>query len=607
MCGFASLIEPGRRFPPPLLAAMERDLQHRGPDSGGVVAEPGVALVFRRLAILDPTSRSDQPMNDASGRCTIVFNGEIYNYRAVRAALVQAGTVLTTDGDTEAVLAGYLRWGEAVLDRLDGMYAFTLVDRRRGVALAARDPLGIKPLYRLRRGSLTAFASEMRPLHRLQPAAVDAAALAELLTFGWAAGRLSNYRDIERIPGGTLVTVSLADGAIRERRFCDTLATITGDAGASEADAHRTVQESVRAHLVSDVGYALQLSGGIDSSLVAALAARAAGERLHAYALTLEGEPQDESRYQREVTSRYGLDLTSVPITGDAYADALPRAVATMEGPTPHGGCVMLMLLCETIRRRHKVVLTGEGGDEMFGGYIRYAWWRRLMWHERLGKVLPAAALPARWPFAGIRRLAGVDAAAYAGVHHDFQRVHEAFPELVPAPGAREAASRRFTDFRDRLFAVDQTCYLESLLVRQDKMSMASSVEARVPFVHRPLLAVVNRLRRRERVPGNDTKPILKRLADRYLPHDLVHRRKVGLALPYGRWFADDRLAGRYLTALTDGDSRLAAYAARPALARIADDARSGARSGGGITRLIVETELWLRQAEARPPGVVDY
>ncbi|MCW5698512.1 MAG: asparagine synthase (glutamine-hydrolyzing) [Rhodospirillales bacterium] len=607
MCGFASLIEPGRRFEAPLLQAMEQDLFHRGPDSGGIVSEPGFALVFRRLAILDPTPQSDQPMTDPSGCCTIVFNGEIYNYRALREALLQAGSNLVTDGDTEAILMAYLRWGEAMLERIEGMYAFTIVDRRRGVVLAARDPLGIKPLYCLRHGGVTAFASEMRPLHRLKPPVVDEQALAELLTFGWAAGRLSNYREIERIPGGSLVTVSLADGAVSERRFADPLATLASDGGASEEDAHHAVEASVRAHLVSDVGYALQLSGGIDSSLVAALAARAAGEKLHAYALTLDGHPQDESAYQRDVVARYGLEHIAVPITGEAYADALPRAVATMEGPTPHGGCVMLMLLCETIRQHHKVVLTGEGGDEMFGGYIRHAWWRRLSWHERMGKVLPASLLPARWPFAGIKRLASHDAAAYAGIHHDFRSVHRVFPGLVPAPGAREAASRLFTDFRDRLMAVDQTCYLESLLVRQDKMSMAASVEARVPFVHWPLLAIVNRLQRAQRMPGNETKPVLKRLADRYLPRDLVHRRKVGLVLPYNQWFADETLAGRYLNTLTDRDSRLAAYADKNALSDMVGEARAGALGGGGITRILVETELWLRQAEARPQGVVDY
>ncbi len=607
MCGFAALIEPGRLFEPPLLQAIEQDLRHRGPDSRGIAVEAGWALVFRRLAILDPEPRSDQPMTDAAGRCTLVFNGEIYNHRELRRSLAQAGVDLRTDGDTEVVLEGYRAWGEAVVDRLQGMFAFCLIDRGRGVALAARDPLGIKPLYGLRIGALAAFASEIRPLHRLKHPEVDEHALAELLTFGWAAGRLSNYAAIERIPGGTLVSVSLADGSCRERRFAEPLATLTGDGSATEEEAHRAVEGSVRAHLMSDVGFALELSGGIDSSLVAALAARSAGRRLSAYSLTLDDQALDETPFQQDVVRQYGLDHVSVAVTGRDYAEALPQAVDRMEGPTPHGGCVLLMLLCRRIGERHKVVLTGEGGDEMFGGYMRYALWKRLAWQERLAKVLPTRLLPDRWPFAGIRRLAGVDAASYAGVYQDFWRLHRMFPALFPPPGAREAASRRFRDFRDRLFAVDQTAYLESLLIRQDKMSMAASVEARVPFVHWPLLEVVNRLDRRARVPGGETKPVLKRLADRYLPQALVHRRKIGLNLPYQAWFADARGAGRYLPLLADSDARLGRWAEPGALARLVEAWPAAGATAATTLRLLVETELWLRQAERRPAGPVAY
>ena len=543
MCGFAALFEPGRRFDPALLAGMEDDLFHRGPDSGGIVSEPGLALVFRRLAILDPGSQADQPMSDASGRCSLVFNGEIYNYRALRRALEQEGLRLRTSGDTEVVLEGYLRWGEDVFNRLEGMFAICLVDRERGVALAARDPLGIKPLYMMRAGTTVAFASEMRPLYRLRPPQVDEAALAELVTFGWAAGRLSNCRGIERLPGGTLITVPLAGGIPMERRFCDPLETLCHDSDLSwedtEEQVHAALEASVKAHLASDVGYAIQLSGGVDSGLMAALAQKETTGRLASFAVSLGDHPYDEGRYRDMVVQRYGLDHHEVAVSATDYAQALPRAVRHMEGPLPHGGCVALMLLCERISKHTKVVLTGEGADEMFGGYQRYARWRKTRWQERLAQVLPGRFLPPLWPVAGIRRMSGLDAAAYASVYHDFRSVQGVFPGLVPAPGAREATSRRFSDFRDRLFAVDQAAYLESLLVRQDKMSMAASVEARVPFVHMPLLRLVNSLPHALRAPGGDTKPLLKRMAERHLPHDLIHRRKIGLWLPYEEWFAD--------------------------------------------------------------------
>lgn len=599
MCGFAALFEPNRRFDPDLLTAMDADLHHRGPDSGGVAREDGWALVFRRLAILDPHAQSDQPMHDPDDRCVLVFNGEIYNYRTLRASLEDAGVRFRTDGDTEALLQGYLHWGEGVLDRLEGMYAFCLIDRARGVAVAARDPLGIKPLYMLRHKGLTGFASEARPLHRLRRPEVDETALAELITFGWAAGKLSNYRDIERVEGGTVVTVSLVDGGVTARRFNDPLATLHPDPDVTEDMVEQAIESSVAAHLVSDVGYTVQLSGGVDSSLVAALAAPRTNGALASYSVNLGDHPYDEGRYQDMVVERFGLDHEAVTVTAEDYAQTLPRAIRHMEGPTPHGGCVMLMLLCQRIRQRSKVVLTGEGADEMFGGYLRYAIWRKTMWQEAFARALPGAWWPDHWPFAGMRRLAGLDAAAYSAVYHDFRSVARIFPALVPAPGSREAASARFDDFRDRLFAVDQVAYLESLLVRQDKMSMAASVEARVPYVHMPLLEAVNRLRREVRSPGRVTKPMLKRMAERYLPKTLVHRRKIGLWLPYHEWFSDPSGAGRYVDALTAPDARLVAYAERGRLTGLVETFRAGNRKSGLVLQRLVELELWLRSIGA--------
>lgn len=605
MCGLAALFEAGRRFEPELLSAIDADLYHRGPDSGGQISEEGWALVFRRLAIIDPKSQSDQPMRSADGRQALIFNGEIYNYRSLRAELEQSGVEFRTDGDTETVLQGYLVWGEGVLDKLEGMYAFCLVDLARKSVFVARDPLGIKPLYMLRRGGLTAFASEARPLHRLHPPRVDETALRELITFGWAAGRLSNFRDIERVPGGTVVTVSLTDGMVSERRFCNPLDTLSQDASVTEIDSEAAVEASVASHLISDVGYTVQLSGGVDSSLVAALAADGSERGLASFSVNLPDHPFDEGIYQDMVVERYRLDHSRIDVSAGDYAEMLPRAVRHMEGPTPHGGCTMLMLLCGRIRERSKVVLTGEGADELFGGYLRYALWRKTMWQEKVAAILPGGAWPNRWPFAGLRRLAGLDAAVYSAVYHDFRAVARIFPGLLPEPGARDANSARYCDFRDRLFAIDQVAYLESLLVRQDKMSMAQSVEARVPFVHLPLYRTVNRLPHHIRCPGGTTKPVLKRMAERRLPHDLIHRRKIGLWLPYHEWFRDENGAGRYLEALTAPDSKLAAYAERPRLTALVESFRTGDRQSGIALQRLVELELWMRSLAEEPNSPV--
>lgn len=603
MCGLAALFEPGRRFPAALLDAIESDLLHRGPDSGGRIVEDGWALIFRRLAILDPTSAADQPMVDPSGRFALIFNGEIYNYRALQAELRQAGVTLRTDGDSETILEGFKLWGDAVFARLQGMFALILVDRIEGTARAARDPFGIKPLYVARRGALTAFASEMRPLLRFVEARPDPDALGELLTFRFASGRRSNLQGIELVAPGTVVTIGLNGQAARESRFDDPLATIApGRTTAEEAEA--ALVDSIRDHLQSDVGFALQLSGGIDSSLVAMLAHRHVSGRQRSYGISLGDLPQDEGKWRRMVIERTGVAHTELAIDNVAYADALPQAVEAMEGPTAHTGCPMLMLLCREIRKTDRVVLTGEGADEFFGGYARYKNWEALRRQGALARLVPDAAWRFLPRYAHLRRYKRHDPAIHASVYFDQLAMEALFPDLRFGPGARGDVAKRFADFRDRMTAVDQTAYLGSLLMRQDKMAMAASVEARVPFTHRPLAAKVNALARELRVPGKTTKPVLKRIAEKYLPHDLIHRRKVGLTIPISDWMARPEGLGRYLDLLTEPNAALAAFGDGRLLRATVEDFRKGpGKEAAALLLSLVNCELWLRSLARTPAG----
>ena len=607
MCGFAALFEPGRTFAPDLLRAIDADLYHRGPDSGGEESETGHALVFRRLSILDTRSDADQPMHDEAGRYSLVYNGEIYNFRRLRADLEAAGHRFRTSGDTEVLLRGFMEWGEGVLDRLEGMYAFLIIDRQSRTVTAARDPFGIKPLYMMRQGELTAFASEARPLRRLGQTAPDPVAMAELLLFRFAAGRLSNLTGIERIPGGTVVRTSLDGGEIRERRFCDILDTLGHPERMDMNEAARITEDAVRHsvhdHLASDVGYAVQLSGGIDSSLVTVLAARESEAPLHSFGLDLGDTPHDESEWRREAVEVAGPVHHEVPIDSHTFADAFPRAVAHMEGPSPHLGCVLLMLLCDEIRPHTKVVLTGEGADEMFGGYQRYGIWRNLQKYRSFARMVPDFAWPLLDRYRAIRIYADHDPAIYAAVFADYLNLTEIFPELVARPGAREAAAARFSDFRDRMYAVDQTAYLESLLLRQDKMAMAASVESRVPFTHLPLAREVNRFPHALRTPGGTTKPLLKRFAENFFSHEFVHRRKVGLTLPLAEWLTDPTGLGRMLELLTEADARLAGFGDRAGLRALVERFRGGETAVGRILVHLINIELWLRSLDDLSPA----
>jgi asparagine synthase (glutamine-hydrolysing) len=603
MCGFAAFFEPGRRFSPELLKGTNRDLYHRGPDSEGTMSEDGFSLVFRRLAIIDLSDDANQPMTDSTGRCSIVYNGEIYNYKELRKELQSVGAIFNTHSDTEVILQGYLLWGEKILDRLEGMYAFAIVDRKEEQAIVARDPYGIKPLYLLRNGFTTAFSSEMRVLTRLVDPEIDPSALAELLVFGWAAGNKSNLKGIERVPGGTVYRICLMTGKFVSRCFLNVLDSLSQEVSLSSKEVIETVSRNVKAsvkeHLMSDVGYALQLSGGVDSSLVAAFASSQTEWTISSFAVSLGDHPLDEAQYRTEVIERYHLDHHEIALGNKDFADAFERAVWHMEGPVPHLGCVMIMLICDQIKPLTKVVLTGEGADEMFGGYERYALWTKLHLQEVISRILPSKFIPSRSPFMGIKKFAGRDAAVYASVYHDLYSLNKIFPELIPGPGAREIASSRFKSFLHRLFAVDQTAYLESLLVRQDKMSMAASVEARVPYVHLPLARILNSMPRKYMVSGGVTKPVLKTLAEKYLSKRLLYRRKNGLLLPYFEWLQDPEGLGRYLDYLTGPDCRLADYCSSDVLRKIVERFHAGEHEGMQWFMNLINVEIWLRTSNS--------
>ena len=604
MCGFATLFDAGRTFPQSLLSDIDRDLFHRGPNSGGQYVDTGLALIFRRLAILDPLARSDQPFWDQGRRYVVVFNGEIYNYKSLRRALEAEGVALRTTGDTEVIVEGFARWGESMLDKLEGMFAFVLLDTRERLVYAARDPFGIKPLYITRAGKFFGAASEARPLRRATGRTqVDPEAFSELVLYRFAAGRHSNFKNIDLLPGGTLARFAIDDGSYRETRFADPIDTIDSDESIDEKTAIMLAEEAVTAsietHLQSDVGYSIQLSGGVDSSLILGIATEKAGQRIESYSVRMLGTRFDESEYRAPVVERYKPIHHEIDLGSTDFADALPKAIRRMEGPSAHMGCVMLMLLCEQIGKSYRVVLTGEGADELFGGYAWYAQWRRLRLMGRFAPLVPEFIWPALSRYSYVRRFSRYQAPVITSVFTELDGLQSVFPDFMPKPGAREAATARFRDFRDKLLAVDQSSYLSSHLLRQDKMSMAASVEARVPFTHYPLSKVINRLPRAIRIKDGETKPVLKAIARKWLPADVVDRRKVGLNLPIRLWLGDDKGFGRYLEILTESNARIGHYADLKAIRTLVDRFRSGEdRPTFQILAQCINIELWLRSLE---------
>ena len=606
MCGFAAFFEAGRNFDKAFVTAVDRDLYHRGPDSGGLDDRTGQALIFRRLAIMDPLPQSDQPMQAEDGQATLMFNGEIYNHLDLRRELEAQGAIFKTHSDTETVLQGFLHWGTGLLDRLEGMFACVFVDYQKQSVIAARDPYGIKPLYMARNGNAIGFSSESRPLRRFVGSKIDLTALSELLLFGFAANNLSNFRNIDLIPAGGFVTYQLQNGAHQTQRYYDILSPLSGEkwqGNPSELEEmiETGVRTSVKDHLQSDVGYALQLSGGIDSSLVTAIASEFSDQPLRTFGVRLEDERNDEGPWRRMVCDRYPVIHKEVTLTGEDFGTAWSDGVTAMEGPVPHLACIMLRLLCREIAKTDKVVLTGEGADEFFGGYDRYKNWQQLDRYARFARMLPEFLwLLARKRYSALEKFRRLDPSIASIFYRDYQTVAELFPDLIPnVDRPRASLLTELSDFRDRMNGADLTGYLESLLMRQDKMSMAESVEVRVPFTHRPLGSKILSIPRDIRIPGGSNKPLLKTLAEKYLPHELIHRRKVGFTLPWKDWMAKGGPLESLVSLMLEPDARLGQYGNHGKIRQLTEDFLSGKNVAAYKTLvMLANIELWLRSTE---------
>lgn len=584
MCGFLAAFGGAAGLLRAELCELGNLLRHRGPDSSQFKSSDDFFLCFHRLAIQDTNARSDQPMVDGTGRYVLVFNGEIYNYPELRSELARRGHVFRTSGDSEVLLQGLILEGSNFLSKLEGMFSLILWDTHEKRLIVARDPFGIKPLYYLEVSGTVLFASEPRPLRMFARDSVNSEALPELLVFRHSAHD-SLFTRIRSLPGGH--SLSGPPNRLMQTAYADPLSLLHDNDSPGEPnefDIEQLIRHSVHMHARSDVGFAVQLSGGVDSSLIASICASSHTPKPESYGAHICGYEYDEEQYRSLVVNRYALCHREVPITGAEFAATLPAAIFALDAPTPHYGCVALFIVCREIARTQKVVLTGEGADEMFGGYSRYLEvdkYHPVPQHDDGYGDLPASSVLFCSAYSGL--------AVFRGL----------FRSLDFSFRARRALASRFPDVLRQMMALDHQYYLSSLLMRQDRISMAHGLEARVPFVYWPLAKALSKIPVSRRMPLNDTKPLLKRTARKYLPACVIDRSKNGLLLPIERWLRDDNALGRYLCALTDSSARLADYVDRRALRAMVDDfRRAKGNSANSALMQILNVELWLRSLD---------
>jgi asparagine synthase (glutamine-hydrolysing) len=529
--------------------------RHRGPDEEGVVSLDRACLGSNRLSIIDLSAAGRMPMSDAAGDWWIVYNGELYNYRDLRRQLIERGVRFRSETDTEVVLNAIREWGLAALDRFNGMFAFAIYHRPTATLTLVRDRFGKKPLYYCVEGDRFLFASELKALLRvMRERRVDHRRLVEWALYrnvdwGSPTTLVENVRSL--LPGHWL---ELRDGrASAPQPYYRVEAQVdpalyADVARRSEREITTEIEQlavtAVRDRLMSDVPVGTLCSGGIDSSLITALAARDL-PNLQVFNIKVVGHPAlDESRYAKQATDALGLGLLTYPMEAEDFRANLVRATYHADAPLTHPNSVAFLLISEFARRHGvKVLLSGEAADELFGGYVpRYRRQRQML---RLQRVL--ARLPAK-----VRKAIGLAGCAVEGVpitmfseyqgllphalafldrfgRDDLRRRSVAAYDFVPDPSERAVLGAMLADLSN---------FLAPLLRRLDRMSMAASVEGRVPFLDQRLVHYVLNTPLSYRLKGATDKWTLKTIAEGYLPRDLVHRKKVGFPLPVADYLA---------------------------------------------------------------------
>lgn len=595
MCGFAGFLETSAPLAEGELrsraAAMASRLLHRGPDAGGewVDAAAGIALGHRRLAILDLSPNGHQPMRSHCGRYVIAFNGEIYNHRDLRAALEAAPWNRRWRGhsDTEVLLEAIACWGlAAALQRAVGMFALALWDRDDQALHLARDRLGEKPIYYgWLRGALV-FGSELKALqaHPAWRGQIDRGALALYLRYSYIPAPHSIYRGVSKLAPGSMASLSLAQARLQPGATLHTqpywsLAEVArrglrepfaGTPAAAGSELERLLREAVREQMLADVPVGAFLSGGIDSSTVVALMQQESEQRVRTFTIGFRERGYDEATHARSVAQHLGTDHTELYVTPREALAVVPQLPQIYDEPFADSSQIPTVLVAKLARERVTVCLSGDGGDELFGGYARYRqglrlwpWLRRLPLPLRrvLASLLAAAVGPTVVAAQQATRLGSMDAASlragdkvarlaemlaltrpetfYRNLVSHWRTPEQVVPGAVEASDLLSAAQHwpEVGDYGQRMMYLDAMSYLpDDILVKIDRAAMASSLESRMPLLDCRVVEFVWSLPSRMRISSGESKQLLRQVLYRYVPPALVDRPKMGFGIPIDIW-----------------------------------------------------------------------
>jgi len=623
MCGICGIVSvDGNQVDPAIVAQMNRQITHRGPDDGGFFIEGNVGLGARRLSIID-IAAGHQPICNEDETLWIVYNGEIYNHEELRRDLEAKGHKYRTKCDTETIVHLYEEYGRDCVTLLRGMFAFAIWDRRKRRLFAARDRLGIKPFYYFYSGATFLFGSEIKSILAYPgiKAELEVSKLSEYLAFGYISDSKTMFsRIMKLLPGHTL---ELNDrGEVETQTYWDLPAEPLSDNKSYNyyVEAYRGLLEKcVSSHLMSDVPLGVFLSGGLDSSAVAALATKVRGEPIQTFSVGYE-ESCSELGHAKTVAQHLRSEHHEVFLSRGAFFDSLPRLIWHEDEPIVWPSSLSLYLVARLAREHVTVVLTGEGSDETLAGYERYGW---TLLNKRLDRVYQAVT-PARlrsWlrneigsarlPATFARRLGhtflGRDGTSWESLY--FDNFYSAFSAddqgrllrdemkgIVDDPYARilDYWQRPSGDLVHRMLYTDIKTYLQELLMKQDQMSMAASIESRVPFLDHVLVEFTASIPKQFLIRGLAGKSVLKSAVEDLLPRSIIYRKKMGFPTPWSQWLNGPQLDDLERILLEPRTAKRGLF--RPEVVRqLFQEHRNRYRDHGNRIWRLLNLELWQR------------
>jgi asparagine synthase (glutamine-hydrolysing) len=628
MCGITGIFDTraGRDVDRAALARMNESQHHRGPDEGSTHVEPGVGLGHRRLSIID-VSTGQQPLFNEDGSVVVVFNGEIYNYQELIPELQALGHVFRTKSDTEVIVHAWEAWGERCVERFRGMFAFALWDRNRKTFFLARDRLGVKPLfYALLADGTLLFGSELKSLlaHGGLPREMDPLAVEEYFALGYVAEPRTIFRSAHKLPPAHTLTLVRGQPLPPPREYWDVRFTTDAAIGLDEAceELRRRLAESVKLRMISEVPLGAFLSGGVDSSAVVATMAGVSSGPVQTCSIAFDDPAYDEAAFAQMVADRYRTDHFVQTVQSDDF-DLIDTLAHCYDEPYADSSAIPTYRVCQLARQRVTVALSGDGGDESFGGYRRY---RLHMMEERmraamplalrrpvfgtLGRLYPKAdwaprVLRAKTTFEGMART------SVEGYFHSMSLLRQPVrsrlysAKLRSALGGYDArevferhAARADTDDALALIQyIDMKTYLVGdINTKVDRASMAHSLEVREPLMDHPLVEWVATLPSSLKLDGSESKLLLKRAMEPALPRDVLYRPKMGFAVPLARWLRGP-LKQRVREAVLGERLADTGWFERRTLEQLLGEHQSGQRDHSSPLWSLLMFEAFLRQA----------